>query len=572
MGGLAKRVTGALERVAPVLDRAATAISPRWGAHRMRDRMAIGAFSRASESGYVVPGSQRKSMKGVRATANSPDDDTISRMSGMRALSRDLYMNAPLAASILQRHQTLNIGSGLQVQSVIDREVLGLSVDEAEARERELEREFDLWAESTSADFEGMLCFGELQALGYFNLLLNGDFFFIPVWRESPEQDFPYKLCIKLIDADLVRNPVDVPDGVLSGQQKIQGGVEKDGSGRVVAYHIWNTYPHEWIVGKGVGQSKRIPVYDGTGRQQIFHVFDPKRISQRRGVPLLANVADSLKQLTRLSEAELMGALVRSFFTVFVRDASGMGATLGPALTPEEVVAGGGRYGPDLPEVGSRNEEDGNDLEMGHGNVIDLDDKKDVTLADPGKTDKDFAKFWDALAIQVCAGGNIPVEQAVMHYTTSYTAARAAANDVWRYRQTARTLMARRMNQPVYLEWMTEASMRGRVSVPGFFDDYATKRAWSRTQWVGPGQGSLNPLQEAKADVVHLNSKTTTREEIYQQNQGGRWETMLDKLEREERKIGAAGLHDEPDPNEIIGPDGQKDEPEDEENEVSQNI
>ena len=46
---------------------------------------------------------------------------------------------------------------------------------------------------------------------------------------------------------------------------------------------------------------------------------------------------------------------------------------------------------------------------------------------------------------------------------------------------------------------------------------------------------------------------------------------MLDKLEREERKIGAAGLHDEPDPNEIIGPDGQKDEPEDEENEAPQN-
>ena len=564
MAGIGDRIANAMERAGPLLDRAATAISPRWGAERLRSRLAIGAFSRASESGYVVPGSQRKSMKGVRATANSPDDDTISRMNGMRALSRDLYMNAPLATSILQRHQTLNIGSGLQVQSVIDREALGLSVDAAEARERELEREFDLWAESTSADFDGALCFGELQALGYFNMLLNGDFFFMPVWREPQEQDFPYELCVKLIDADLVRNPSDVPDGSLSGQQKIQGGVEKDDNGRVVAFHVWDTYPHEWIAGKGLGQCRRIPVYDNSGRQQIFHVYDPRRISQRRGVPLLANVADSLKQLTRLSEAELMGALVRSFFTAFVRDASGMGAMLGPALTPEETVAGGGRYGPDQPETGSRDQDDSNDLEMGHGNIVYLDDKKDITLADPGKTDRDFSKFWNALATQICAGGNIPVEQAMMHYTTSYTAARAAANDVWRYRQTARTLMARRMNQPVYIEWMTEASIRGRVSVPGFFDDYATRRAWSRSQWVGPGQGSLNPLQEAKADVVHLNSKTTTREEIYQQNQGGRWETMLDKLAREQRKIGDAGLYDQPDPNEIIGPDGQKDEDEDE--------
>lgn len=542
--------------ISRALDGLATAVSPKWGFARARGRMAISAIS---DSGYAIPGSPRKAMKGVTATDNSPSEDVIPGLCGMRAMSRDLFMNAPLATSILRRHKALTIGSGLQVQALPDYDSLG--VESTDGLAEGLEREFDLLAESTNSDFDGINSFGANQALGYFNLLLNGDFFFMPVWREPKEKGFPYELCVKLIDADLVRDP---DNESRYPNQDIQGGVAKDkNTGELLGYHVWDTYPNDsFYTSKGFGKSKFIPVYNDSGYKQIYHVFDPERINQRRGVPLLANVSESLKQLTRLSEAELMNALVSSFFTAFVRDQSGMGAMLGPALTPAETVAGGGRYGPGEAEVGERNDEDGNDLEMGHGNVVYLDDQKDITIAEPNKTDENFDAFWQSLATQICAAGNIPVEQATMKYTTSYTAARAAANDVWRHRMVDRSLIEKKFCQPFYLEWMTEAAVKGRISVPGFFDDYSSRRAWSRSQWVGTGQGSLDPLREGKASALRINSFTGTHDEEYQDRRGGRWDVAMQKRAREKDLLEKLGLEDRPDPNDLIGPDGQQDEEE----------
>lgn len=550
--GIQDKITGILDKAGPILDKAAGKVSPTWGLQRARARMSLDALGYYQENGYVTPGSSRKSMKGVTSTANSPDQDTIEKLDGMRALSRDLSMNSPLAASILSRHQVLSIGSGLIVQSAIDRDFLGLSTEEAEKYEREFEREFDLWAESTCSDFDGVLSFGNAQALGYLNMLVSGDFFWMPVWRRAPEKDFPYELCVKLIDADLVRDPVGA-----ELNNDIQGGVEKK-NGKVVAYHVWDGYQYEWSSGKQP-KSKRVPVYDLTGRRQIFHVFDPKRINQRRGVPLLAAVADPLKQLTRLSEAQLMNALVSSFFTVFVRDMSGMGATLQQGLTPVESVTGGGGFGPDGGAPQERNEEDAFDLEMGHGTIHLLDDKKDISIADPGKTDQHFDKFWDALAIQVCGGANIPIEQASMHYTTSYTAARAAANDVWKHRLKDRSIINKRLNKPVYMEWFQEALLKGRVSAPRFLDDYSYRRAWTGTRWIGPGQGHIDPLKERKASVVAINNQLSTHEAEAQTADSERWDRTVDRMGREKRRIEEAGLIDAPDQNELIGPDGQDD-------------
>ena len=538
------------------LDKVASAISPAWGASRLRSKVTIGAMTHA---GLVIPGSRRKSMKGVSATANSPDADIIPKLGGTRALGRDLFMNSPLATSILRRHRIMSIGSGLQLQSSIDRDYLGLDADAAEGYERTIEREFDLWAESFNSDFDGLNYYGDNQALGYLNMLMSGDFFFMPVWRPPLERGFPYELCIKLIDADLVRNPSNV------NNKNIKGGVEKDNSGRVSGYHVWNTYPNEFrLSSPALGKSTFVPVYDESGRQQIYHVFDPERISQRRGVALLANVADQLKQLTRLSEAELMSALVSSFFTVFVKDMSGLGTLMGPALTPQETVTGGGRYGPNEEEVSARTPVDGNDIEMGHGNVTYVDDKKDITIADPNKTDSNFAKFWDGIATQISGAANQPIEQAVMKYTTSYTAARAAANDVWQYRLTARTLINRKMNIPVFREQMSEGILRGRIDAPGYFDDYATMRAWTRSTWVGSGRGTLDPLREAKGSVIELNSFLTTHEQEFVSKHGGRWDAAMDRRAREQLIIERSGLINTPNKEELVGPDGQEDEDADE--------
>lgn len=520
-----------------MLDKFACAVSPSWGAKRVSNKLRLSAFN---ETGYVVPGSSRKSMKGVTARTGSPDSDIVPKLDGMRALSRDLTMNSPLAVSILRRHKHLTIGAGLQVQSVIDQQFLDLDVEQASKYEHEFEREFDLWAESTYSDVDRINFYGDNQALGYFNLLLNGDFFFMLPWSNKGASGYPYETALKLIDADLVRDPID--QSSVYAHADIQGGVEKDSAGTVVAYHVWNSYPCDTYRSDKRSSSTRIAVFDAAGDQQIWHVCDPERISQRRGVPLLAPAADALKQLTRLSEAELMSALLASFFTVFVRDMSGLGAVMGPALTPEETIAGGGRYSPTESEVGERYAEDGNDLEMGHGNVTYLDEKKEIDIADPGKTDKNFDAFFTSLAKQICAAGNAPFEQVMLNYQSSYTAAKAASNDVWNYRTAARTVMNRKMNAVVYKAVLTEGILKGRLQAPRFFEDYAYTCAYLRAQWVGSGQGALDPLREAKASVISLNAFLTTHEQEYVAKHGGRWDTAMMQRAREEKQLDALEL------------------------------
>jgi lambda family phage portal protein len=506
------------------------------------------------DTGYVVPGSRRKAMKGVRTRPNSPDVDIVAKLDAMRGLSRDMAMNSPLAVSILERHKIHSIGSGLQYQSKVDKNFLNLSLEQAVDYQRNFEREFDLWAESFNSDYDGINYYGDNQALGYYNMLLSGDFFIIPVWRQPDEKDFPYEFCIKLVAADLVRDPRN-----FSTKKDIAGGVEFDSSGRLLGYHVWNSYENDFSL-KGVkADSQFIPAFDSNGRRQIYHVFDPKLIKQRRGVNLLAPVAEPLKQITRLSESELMSSLVAAFFTAFVRDSSGLGTLLPEAITPDEAVGGGGQYGPNDSNVYPKDLEASNDLQMGYGNIVYLDEHKDVTIADAKKTDRDFGLFWDSLATQVCAAANIPVEQAQLKYTTSYTAARAAANDVWKYRLTARELINRRMNKPILDEFFHEAILKGRINAPQFFDDYAYRKAWTKSSWVGMGQGYLDPLRESKANAIALNNKLDTYEDIYTSARGGRWDSAMERRASEEQHLEQLGLQVNPDPSELIGPDGQQD-------------
>lgn len=540
-----------------LFDRAATAISPSWGLGRLNNKLKIAAYS---ENGYIVPGSRRKSMKGVTATAGSPDRDVDGKLSGIRAIQRDMFMNSPLAVSILRRHKIDVINFGLQLQAIVDYETLGISEKQAQKIERLAEFEFELWAESFFCDYSEQLVFGEMQAVAFLNMLLSGDCWMISPFEDPIDADHPYSTRLKLIDADLVRDP----SGTEYTGRDIKNGVERDSKGRTVAIHVWNTYENDTSLfftgGTSISKSERLPVYSPSGKRQVWHIADFERLNQRRGISLLAPAVEPLKQITRLSEAQLMNALVASFFSVFVRDSSGMGALMSPAMAPEETLFGGGRYTPDGAQVEAVDQDNGNDLEMGSGNINYLDENTDISIADPKKVDTGFDAFWSALGNQVAAAGGIPFEKAMMKYTTSYTAARAAANDSWRQTGYYRKLIDRRFCSIAYQLVFEEAVTRGRIDAPRYFDDARYKKAWTGSRWIGVGQGSLDPLKDARATEINMANFTTTHEDEYQQRTGGRWENAMGRRLREESLLESYGLKTEPKPIEPQQNDTEEDD------------
>ena len=514
------------------IDRAICSVSPESGLKRLRSKAAAGALANyMNNSGYAVPGNPKRAMKGFNATANSPDDDINTKLSGMRAASRDLFMNSPLASAILRRRKGTSISYGLIPQSRVDRKTLGIDEKAAEEWENRAEREFALAAESMSLDYDGKFTFGELQGVALLNMMLSGDCWMVLPFEENKDPYNPYSTRVKLIDADLVRDPAN------KGTTDIQGGVERDTSGRDVAIHVWNCYENEYSTSK-TKSSVRIPLFNENGKRQVHHIANLERLNQRRGVCLLASAVEPLKQLTRLSEAQLMNALVSAFLTVIVKDNSGNGITLGNTMISPDGVFGAP---PVNPSAAAENKVF-DDIELGFGNVAYIDGQTDITTVDPRKVDTGYAAFALALENNVTAVGGVSLEQVKMLYNTSYTAARAALDDVWRIANEDRTLIERRMLNIVYGAILEEGITRGRLSAPRFFDDPIYRKAWMGVFWVGVGRGSLDPYKEARAAQLNLRIRNSTHEEEYAARTGGRWDDAMRKLSSEERLLVELGL------------------------------
>ena len=84
-------------------------------------------------------------MKGFNAPSGSAHEDIDFHNFTMRQRARMLYMAAPVATSAIKTNRTNVIGVGLRLKSRIDREVLGLTPDQAEKWQKDTEREFSLW-------------------------------------------------------------------------------------------------------------------------------------------------------------------------------------------------------------------------------------------------------------------------------------------------------------------------------------------------------------------------------------------------------------------------------------------
>lgn len=496
-----------------LVDRAIGAVSPNALVKRVKSRLTLATLT---ASGFVTPQSVKRSMRGWFPAFGSADADTLPSLDSSRAGSRDLYMNTPVAIAAIRRMRTNVIGAGLSFQSRINRDVLGLDGDAADVWEKNTEAEFRLWCSSKNCDVTRTQNFFQLQQLSFLSYLLSGDV--VTLLPSKRVKGFPYSLRIQIIEGDRLSNPSNVANLNYGG--KIAGGIEIDNYGAPLAYHIRSKHPGDksveakWI---------RVPAYGSrSGRRNVIHVYDKERPGQRRGMPFLAPVLEQLKQLTRFSEAELMAALVTAFFTVFVKTEEGSANPLAAGFVPEtETVSNGDT---DEDEV----------YEMGNGNIISLNERESIDIADPKRPNAAFEPFFNAIVSEVGASLEIPFEQLVMKFNSNYSASRAAILEGWKTFRMRRTNFIADFNDPIYEEWLTEAILKGRIVAEGFFTDPLRRSAWLGSRWEGPGQGQIDPLKETNASLARIKGRLSTYED--ESNILGKhdWESAMSRLAREE--------------------------------------
>lgn len=502
-----------------LLDRAIRYLAPIHGQKRFHSRLRT-AMIGAVAGGYTGA-SGKRSLASWRPSMGDPDSALMPDLSLLRDRSSDLVRNDPMAGGAINTAVTNIVGTGLKLQARIDRTILGMSEDEADAWERQTEAEWRLFFDTVECDSSRTLTGHAMQELVLRSTLERGDVFTLLPSIARPGS--PYRLKLQVIEGDRVCNPHSKAD-----TDRLVGGVEKDEFGAPVRYHIMTTHPgrylaaakREWAVVEAFGAK--------TGRRNIIHSFRVLRPNQTRGVPYLAPVMDALKNIGRYTQAEIDAAVISSFLTVFVKSESG---EMPAPMTPTGEVGG------------SSTDED---IKLGPAAVIGLARDEDVSVVNPGRPNTAFDPFIQAVFMQIGMALEIPHEVLVKKFIASYSAAKAAMQEAWKFFSARRAWLARTWCDLVYEAWMHEAVALGRINAPGFLTDPLLRRAYLGAAWIGPARGMINEMDEVKAAELRIQTGLSTLDEETAQLTGGDFERNHSQRVKEVRMRRADGLDSDP--------------------------
>ena len=477
-----------------IVDKAIEFFSPARAVRRLRARAMM-----SLAGGYIGASRSRRQLKQWSPYGYDADSDILFDLPTLRERSRDLIRNTPLATGAIKTKVSNIVGSGLKLQSRIDRGVLNLTDSQADAWEAKTEREWRLFWESKDCDSARTLNGNAITRMVYRQTIENGDVFVL--LPRIQRKDNPYKLTLQIIEADRVCNEKYKKDS-----DTLAGGVEKDKYGGPVKYHILKRHPGMRRYAKGM-EWEKIPAFGGKlGLRNVIHLFAPDRPGQSRGVPDLAPVIEPLKQLDRYTEAELMAAVISGMFTVFI-----------------ETESGESGFPPDLANETGAKETD-KDYKLASGSIIDLAEGEKVHDSNPGRPNASFDPFVMSILRQIGVALELPFEVLIKHFTASYSAARGALLEAWKYFVSQRLWLSENFNQVVYEIWMYEAVSLGRIAAAGFLGDQIIRKAYLGSEWIGPAKGQIDELKEVKAAKERVDMGISTLSEVTAEMTGGDWE------------------------------------------------
>ena len=501
-----------------IIDKAIAYIAPGLAMRRLQERSQL-----ALSGGYTGARIDRAQLSRWMPMGGSPQTDIIRDLPMLRARSRDQMRNAPVALGALNTTVSHTVGTGLTYTPAIDAEFLGLTDEQAEAWCDDTKRRFDVWAGSPDCDCARQLDFYGLQELGFRSYLESGDgFVFTPRMARHGK---PARLTLQLIEADRVCNPNRVADTLT-----VIDGIEIDpASGEALSCHVARQHPGGVLTAGNIWD--KVGFYGtSTGRRNVLHIFKPLRPGQVRGVPWIAPILEPLKQLGRWSDAELNAAVVSGLMATFIK----MDPDAFDNLYDEDAKGA---------IIDSASKWSG---EMESGKAINLMPGESIDSPTPGRPNPAFDPFWTAMVRQIGMALEMPYEVLVMHFQSSYSAARAALLMAWKSFRSKRDMLAKTMCQPVLELWLADEVAEGRISAPGFFADDVVRAAWCAAIWTGDGPGSIDPSKEVDAAQKRVDMGISTKQAESILHDGVDWEQKHEQRVKEINAEKRDGIYIQP--------------------------
>lgn len=221
----------------------------------------------------------------------------------VREYARDMDRNDAVPGPVVDRAVSMILGTGIGMDPQTSRPKLN----------DELRRRWISWGEDPDAfDVAGKFDMAKMEELGLRHVLIDGDAL------SRPENEGPRAGRVQLLEGDRLAG--SDPNG------KVVHGIEQDlEAGRVVAYHVLKRQPDTRrftgfrVPALGSENYVRLEAWTKEGRPNVWHLMDPKRITQGRGVTRFRGVFDLLGMyddiLYAATESHQVAACIPAFIT-----------------------------------------------------------------------------------------------------------------------------------------------------------------------------------------------------------------------------------------------------------------
>ena len=402
-----------------------------------------------------------------------PDASLYGSLSTLRARSRELVRNDPLANSGLDTLVSNLVGSGISPRWQIDNADL----------KKQLQALWNDW--SMECDHDQVADFYGLQALACRSMIESGEALvrFLP----QPAGNMSVPLRLQVIEPDHLDESYST---TMANGHEIRMGIEFNAAGQRVAYHLFKDHPGEAFLTADTTTRIRIPA------SEILHIYRPLRPGQKRGRPWLSSVITTLHELNKYLDAEQVRKATAAMFGGFV------------TAPPGEVDNAPNIFGTDTTDLGGAEI-----MSLEPGSFPTLPPGMDVKFSEPADVGGSYEPFVKHMERRIARGyGGMTYEKLSGDLSdVNYSSIRAGNLEFQRFcLQIIGNVLAFQLCQPVAKYWLNQAVLSGAVQIPDYTKN---RRAYWRIKWCPDGWPWVDPEKDLKAEQLAIRSGLKSRAE-----------------------------------------------------------
>jgi capsid protein len=412
---------------------------------------------------------------------------------------------------------------------------------------RQIEYQFRNYISSKEIDYTRANNLHEMARIVDFNACGDGDILLLMRVKNG----YPN---IQVISGQCVVNPVLQSEQIIEGNT-VNEGVERDGKGEVVAYHVLvnsdtsnGTYtPIPKIQNYG---TIRIPVYfTGTKMKQawLYRASDLQKVNETRAMPILSKLFETLQHVNDYLIANSKNAqLAAQMVLLFEKDASSTGErvfndnTINVAGMSATTVTDAVASDLDVQQSAAKLEYKMN----GNGIVADLPKGVKGKILNP-TAQSDQKEYLNSTLRTIFADTGTPYEVMISSYDSNYSASMGARSD-YQYNLDVMTeiIPSNQLYKMYYSIFLYLQVLKGDIDCPPLKkayekNDIITIQAISNSVFEGTKLKPIDPVKfidslRAQLPIkIRENVPLNTIENLINAASGGDYEGVLNQLMNE---------------------------------------